>query len=249
MDNRRNYYRILHVQFDAPEAVIKASYRALMLKLKQHPDLGGDHWNASLINEAYAVLTHPAKRAAYDDVYLRTHGRDDRRGDRRTNREQDAPSESAVEDEEISAEAEATSGFERVNCPFCKQVNLPGADSCQRCAGTLQFVEKAGASSDRRRAIERMPIKSPVAVWGRWPQQKPLQGRVDDFSPLGCRLLLPISLPTGRRIRIAGDLFAAIGSVRSCRAWDEEGKFHQLAVAFLTLDVRCSGGSFVSVDA
>ncbi len=66
MENKRNYYRILHVQPDAPEAVIKASYRTLMQKLRQHPDLGGEHWNASVINEAYRVLTDPQARAAYD---------------------------------------------------------------------------------------------------------------------------------------------------------------------------------------
>jgi hypothetical protein len=38
--NRRNYYRILHVQPDAPMEVIRASYRTLMQKLRFHPDLG-----------------------------------------------------------------------------------------------------------------------------------------------------------------------------------------------------------------
>ena len=66
MHNKRNYYRILHVQFDAPPAVIKASYRTIMQKLRAHPDLGGEQWNASLINEARKVLLDPALRAAYD---------------------------------------------------------------------------------------------------------------------------------------------------------------------------------------
>ena len=43
MQNRRNLYRILHVQPEAPLEIIKASYRSLMTKLKLHPDLGGDH--------------------------------------------------------------------------------------------------------------------------------------------------------------------------------------------------------------
>jgi DnaJ-class molecular chaperone len=66
--NKRNYYRILFVQPDAPIEVIRASYRTLMLKLKQHPDLGGEHWNASVINEAHQVLIDDAKRRAYDRV-------------------------------------------------------------------------------------------------------------------------------------------------------------------------------------
>ena len=64
MENRRNLYRILHVQPDAPEEIIRSSYRTLMTKLRRHPDLGGDHFTATLINEAYAVLSDPEKRAA-----------------------------------------------------------------------------------------------------------------------------------------------------------------------------------------
>ena len=66
MKNRRNYYRILHVQPDAPVEIIKASYRTLMQKLQHHPDLGGDEWSCALINEAYAVVTDPIRRQAYD---------------------------------------------------------------------------------------------------------------------------------------------------------------------------------------
>ena len=66
--NKRNYYRILHVQPDAPAAIIRASYRTLMQKLKQHPDLGGENWNASIINEAHEVLIDADKRRAYDRI-------------------------------------------------------------------------------------------------------------------------------------------------------------------------------------
>ena len=63
MDNRRNYYRILHVQPDAPTEIIKSSYRTLMQKLRMHPDLGGDQWNATLINEAYQTLMDRGRSA------------------------------------------------------------------------------------------------------------------------------------------------------------------------------------------
>lgn len=70
LNNRRNYYRILNVQPDASLDVIKTSYRAIMQKLKMHPDLGGDEWNASLINIAFNVLRNPEKRAEYDKKLL-----------------------------------------------------------------------------------------------------------------------------------------------------------------------------------
>ena len=70
MNNRRNYYRILNVQPDASMEVIRANYRALLQKLKLHPDLGGDSGAASGINQAYQVLRNPEKRAAYDNQLL-----------------------------------------------------------------------------------------------------------------------------------------------------------------------------------
>jgi DnaJ-class molecular chaperone len=66
--NQRNYYRILFVQPDAPAAIIQAAYRTLMQKLKAHPDLGGDEWNAAVINKAFTVLSDPRKRRAYDEA-------------------------------------------------------------------------------------------------------------------------------------------------------------------------------------
>jgi curved DNA-binding protein CbpA len=65
-EERRNLYRILHVQPEAPLEVIRASYRTLMSTLRAHPDLGGDAQVAAGINHAYAVLTDPQRRHAYD---------------------------------------------------------------------------------------------------------------------------------------------------------------------------------------
>jgi len=67
MKNRRNYYRILQVQPDAPTEIIRASYRTLMREMKKHPDLGGSTWDAEVLNEAYETLSNPQKRAAYDE--------------------------------------------------------------------------------------------------------------------------------------------------------------------------------------
>lgn len=70
-DERRNYYRILNVQPDAPIEIIKNNYRTLLQKLRLHPDLGGEDWNASVINEAYNVLRNSEKRAVYDKELLK----------------------------------------------------------------------------------------------------------------------------------------------------------------------------------
>ena len=67
---RRNFYRILHLQPDASSEVVRSNFVALMHKLRLHPDLGGDHWNASLLSEAYGTLSNPALRAEYDRELL-----------------------------------------------------------------------------------------------------------------------------------------------------------------------------------
>ena len=61
MQNRRNFYRILQVQPDAPTEVIRNNYRTLLQKLRLHPDLGGDLRNASLVNQAWQTLRDPVQ--------------------------------------------------------------------------------------------------------------------------------------------------------------------------------------------
>ncbi|MDI6712461.1 MAG: DnaJ domain-containing protein [Anaerosomatales bacterium] len=64
----RDYYRILQVARDAEPEVIEKAYK--VLARKRHPDASsGDrsaHEAMVELNEAYAVLSDPAKRAAYD---------------------------------------------------------------------------------------------------------------------------------------------------------------------------------------
>lgn len=66
----QDYYRILGVDRSASFADIKRAYRQLIAN--HHPDKGGDEQQVWLINEAYAVLKDPAKRAKYD-VYHSVH--------------------------------------------------------------------------------------------------------------------------------------------------------------------------------
>ena len=69
MSPDRDYYRILGVLDDAEDVVVKAAYRAMAQRY--HPDKWvGDPAEANRrmaeINDAFAVLSDPANRAAYD---------------------------------------------------------------------------------------------------------------------------------------------------------------------------------------
>lgn len=71
-----DYYSTLGVSPDAEDIVITAAYRALAQRY--HPDkLGGSesaHIKMAAINEAYGVLSSPARRAEYDHAYGRSSG-------------------------------------------------------------------------------------------------------------------------------------------------------------------------------
>ncbi|XP_060199020.1 uncharacterized protein LOC132627607 isoform X2 [Lycium barbarum] len=66
---KRDYYRILEVDYDATEEVIRSNY--IRLALKWHPDKQKDQDSSTSkfqeINEAYQVLIDPVKRQEYDN--------------------------------------------------------------------------------------------------------------------------------------------------------------------------------------
>ncbi len=63
-----DYYEFLQVHPRASQEMIKKVYRTLMGEMGAHPDLGGDEDRAKLLNEAYAVLSDPDLRRAYDQA-------------------------------------------------------------------------------------------------------------------------------------------------------------------------------------
>ena len=66
-----NYYQVLEISPKADPAIVKAAYYTHLKTLRKHPDLGGDHEEASVLNEAYEILGDPQRRREYDRQFFK----------------------------------------------------------------------------------------------------------------------------------------------------------------------------------
>ena len=62
-----------------------------MQKLKAHPDLGGEEWNATVINEAYQVLMDESRRKDYDTILFNKETPNKLGKQHQTQRQEDKP--------------------------------------------------------------------------------------------------------------------------------------------------------------
>jgi curved DNA-binding protein CbpA len=225
--NRRNYYRVLHVQPEAPAEIVTASYRTLMSKLRQHPDLGGDPDAALIINEAYAQLKDPEKRRAYDLRLraLRTPARSYERG---------------------SAQPGALGA-----CAFCGTA-LPGTlgpeERCSCCGSPLAPI--AAVSRERpelfgRRRAPRTAKSDEITVYPAW-KSPARSGRLHDLSMTGASILVDTPLQAGQVIRIASPSFDMLAVVLACRRIP---RLYVVHTRLLSVIFTRSRGVFVSTQA
>ncbi len=226
--NRRNYYRVLHVQADAPPEVIKASYRALIGV--HHPDHGGDHQVASLLNEAYAVLSHDSRRQAYDAKRAI-----------RPNRQTGANPQGS---------AGGAADIVRHSCAFCRSPRpavVRRDTRCTRCHAPLASAlagKKTGAAAERR-GLPRVSKSDWGLLHISWPGE-PIDVRMRDLSLDGISLYTGNPLPNGTTVRIVADVADVVADVVSCRRVDKIFTLHaQLVTAIFTTPT----GGFVSTSA
>ena len=241
MKNRRNYYRILHIQPDAPAAVIKASYRTQMQKLRMHPDLGGDEWNASLLNEAYRVLSDQGKRAAYDEEYFGDRGKIRHSMHRQAGTGQSAESR-----------VDSRCAPDPSTCLFCNTPRPPlsryaGPGDCPGCSAPLEFANTLRFADSAKRAVERICHREAVTLYLK-PDSPGEHGMMRDLSPNGMQLQCPVPLNENQVIRISCKALSATGRVRFCNR-GTTGNLFIAGVEFLTLRFHKRSGTFLSVSA
>jgi hypothetical protein len=241
-ENRRNYYRIMHVQADAPVEIIRSSYRTLMQRLKMHPDLGGDHWDAALINEAYAVLSDPDKRADYD----------------RQLSDYERQAESAVMEDTLDPRTPAGRPVSPVaanRCPFCKQdhhhmQNIDADQLCSACASPLCPAEPPNHETSWMRAVDRFPQDQLITFFTRWPQPEAHSGQLLDISVTGMQFETEHQVARHQFLKIQCDVCSTIARVAHCRPKPGQSESVWLVgVEFFTLRFERLRGAFVSAEA
>ncbi len=228
MDNRRNYYRILQVQPDAPFEIIRTSYLTLLHKLKQHPDLGGDHWNATLLNEAFHTLSDKEKRAEYDKRLLEYYTKSfysKERGKKRPAR--------------------------TVFCHFCKRPLTCEGDSNRSCVchnNPLRTEKRAGKKESCKRALMRTE-KIEMFHFVTSTSKRVYKAQMVDLSPQGVRFLCKRELVTYEIIKIESTLLRAVAEVVSSQKVVINGRvFYSIGAHFQSISFTQQEGTFLSAS-
>ena len=236
-NERRSLYRVLHVQPEAPAEIIAAAYRCLMTKLRHHPDLGGDHETAVKINEAYAVLSNPAKRKAYDQM-------------RRQKRP--APGMSAPQASPSHAQAHSRpNGIPERGCPFCGHAipRVIAVDTrCSQCDSPLApIAHSMGGQREAagRRGAARVD-KNEAALIYPTHGRRPSTARLRDLSPSGISLYTGAAIVIGANVRVVAPSVDLVAHVVQVRVRDRIQLVH---ACLLTARFTGQPGVFVSVCA
>jgi hypothetical protein len=236
---RRNLYRQLYVQPEAPAEVLKASYRALMSSLRLHPDLGGPHEVAAQLNAAYAVLSDPQRRALYDDMLRR-----------RARQRHEAAA--AGRPTEPVAEHDPARWQEQRRCPLCAarlMLQPPRNPRCVRCHSPLTPAPSAaladGELLGRRRGDRYLrPQDAQVRLADKL---EVFPARVKDLSMSGISLLVRAPLKPGSPFRVEASGFDAVAVAVAVRPQGQRVCLHARLLSLQVL--RQARGTLVDAEA
>jgi hypothetical protein len=250
-EERRNLYRILHVQPEAPLEVIRASYRTLMSTLRAHPDLGGDPDAAARINAAYAVLTDPERRRAYDRSLKAGIGRATAPPvppAAAPAAARPATARPAAAEAPLAPHDPATWLADRA-CPYCRRP-LPGAVTTDtRCAGCDSPLFRRPAF-DRGELFGRRRSPRNARPMGATLRLPGMPGdhaaRLRDLSLGGLSLWSPVPAPARSAMRVMTAGFDGVAVVVSCQRQDDGWLLHG---ELLTLQLLRTQGVFFSAKA
>lgn len=246
--NHRNYYRLLQVQPDAEQEVIRASYRALLKHVtdEQRP----------LFDQAFSVLDNLKLRAQYDALLkIYTHSSSVEKLNS-ANSTGTAPSGQSlattmgnstesmlctIQDDQQAAYAPLIAHY----CSFCKTPYLKGDLMeallfCEECDSPLSPPDEhfITTSPDRLRRMQQIDS---AHFYEYWPG-KPISAVLGNLSPAGLNLFSPKPLDIAQIIKVSARHFKAVAEVVYCKKVKDS---NTVGVRFLAVGFSQSSGSFV----
>jgi hypothetical protein len=225
-----DYYRILHVQPDAPTAVIHASFRSLSQRLQASTLSGGS--DAALLEEAYAVLGDTRRRAAYDQL----------RSSDPTANARPSGSRTAFDQTDVLG----TNACLFCGTPHGLQRVIERGDDCGRCDSPLFPAERHRFEYSGQRMLSRMPKQRGIHLYVTWPQPEPFAAQMRDISLNGMQFVAVMQLHPNQIVKIDCQELGALGRVAHTAPDPDNIVGWSTGVEFLTLRFRKSRGSFVS---
>lgn len=190
-----------------------------------HPDLGGDNETAAMLNEAYATLTDPANRSAYDRL-----------------RQDSGKSDTAGKSSAPGAGRRQPVPLQR--CAFCGTTSedvRPDA-SCTSCHSPLFMAEQSGMEDSDRRTSARVVSDHPMIFCTHWPQREPYSSRAVDVSLSGMKFNSNTSLGLGQIIKVDSQILRAVARVVHSQQRHTDW---EIGIQFISLCFMQSRGSFV----
>lgn len=241
--NRRNYYRILQVQPDAPTAVIIASYAALADYPLQNQDL---------LSEAFAVLANPAIRLRYDNFLSGSANPQPEQSPSTPRYGALVPRVNINTRKHPCTRPETTTALHHcVFChtPFVYQLTFYPSALCLECGSPLPIatiIDQTGLCSQNHRACERTSAVGSLAFYPCWPDT-PRHGVLQDLSPKGMGFLTRSPLGVSDVIKIETPHFSAVAEV--IRIQQAEDGYVSAGARFLTVKFTQERGNFLVAQA
>jgi curved DNA-binding protein CbpA len=183
-----------------------------MRELKQHPDLGGEHWSAAIINEAYDTLSSDKLRREYDRTLFTTYTK--------------------YPVTEMGSGRKSVTG---IICPVCGKMPVRHTveeKNCPSCAHDTCPDEKPAHRSMRRK-VNRIKKTGRLRYFSsRFHTGS--EATMLDLSPEGIRFMCDKELKRTSTVRLRSPLFRAEARIVSSRKGMLNGKPHFYVGAMFT---------------